>query len=74
MLAFDNLNLHYLSSGFDVDVMLPAGLSSDQLASLEQVDFDALRRTLGARQIGLPEACGMSRLPPYGARGDSGVD
>jgi cation diffusion facilitator family transporter len=52
-LTFDNLNLHYLSSGFDIDVMLPVDLSNDQLASLEQVDFDALRQKLGARQIRL---------------------
>jgi cation diffusion facilitator family transporter len=52
-LTFDNLNLHYLSRGFDIDVMLPADLSNDQLASLDQVDFDALRQKLGARQIRL---------------------
>jgi cation diffusion facilitator family transporter len=50
---FDNLNLHYLSSGFDIDVMLPASLSNDQLAGLEQVDFDALKQKLGAREIRL---------------------
>jgi cation diffusion facilitator family transporter len=50
-LTYDNLNLHYLSSGFDIDVMLPAGLSDEQLSSLEHVDFDALKRKLGAREI-----------------------
>ena len=50
-LAYNALNLHYLSSGFDIDVTLPADLSDDQLASLERGDFDALKRKLGAREI-----------------------
>ena len=50
-LAYNALNLHYLSSGFDIDVTLPADLSDDQLASLQPGDFDALKRKLGAREI-----------------------
>ncbi|MFK4440455.1 cation diffusion facilitator family transporter [Caballeronia udeis] len=50
-LTYNALNLHYLSSGFDIDVTLPADLSDDQLASLEPGDFDALKRKLGAREI-----------------------
>lgn len=49
--TFDNLNLHYLSSGFEIDVMLPASLSNDQLANLAHVDFDALKQKLGVREI-----------------------
>jgi cation diffusion facilitator family transporter len=49
--AYSALNLHYLSSGFDIDVTLPADLSDDQLASLETGDFDTLKRKLGAREI-----------------------
>jgi hypothetical protein len=45
------LNLHYLSSGFDINVTLPADLTDDQLARLEPGDSDALKRTLGAREI-----------------------
>jgi cation diffusion facilitator family transporter len=50
-LTYNALNLHYLSSGFDIDVTLPADLTDDQLASLEAGDFDALKRKLGAREI-----------------------
>jgi len=50
-IAYSALNLHYLSSGFDIDVTLPADLSDDQLASLVPGDFDALKRKLGAREI-----------------------
>ncbi|CAH2803799.1 MAG: Cobalt/zinc/cadmium resistance protein CzcD [uncultured Caballeronia sp.] len=50
-LTYNALNLHYLSSGFDIDVTLPADLSDDQLASLEPGDFDVLKRKLGAREI-----------------------
>ena len=50
-LTYSALNLHYLSSGFDIDVTLPADLTDDQLASLDPVDFDALKRKLGAREI-----------------------
>jgi hypothetical protein len=60
-LTYDNLNLHYLSSGFDIDVTLPAGLSDEQLGSLAHVDFDALKRKLGAREIRLARAV---RNPP----------
>jgi cation diffusion facilitator family transporter len=49
--AYSALNLHYLSSGFDIDVTLPADLSDDQLASLETGDFDTLKRKLGIREI-----------------------
>jgi cation diffusion facilitator family transporter len=50
-LTYTALNLHYLSSGFDIDVTLPAGLSDDQLGNLESGDFDGLKRELGARDI-----------------------
>ena len=50
-LTYSALNLHYLSSGLDIDVTLPADLSDGQLASLELGDFDALKRKLGAREI-----------------------
>jgi cation diffusion facilitator family transporter len=50
-LTYNALNLHYLSSGFDIDVTLPADLTDHQLASLEAGDFDALKRKLGAREI-----------------------
>ncbi len=50
-LTYNALNLHYLSSGFDINVTLPADLTDDQLARLEPGDFDALKRKLGAREI-----------------------
>jgi cation diffusion facilitator family transporter len=53
---FESLNLHYLSDGFHIDVVLPAALTTPQLAALEQIDFCALKRTLGARDIRLAQA------------------
>ena len=50
-LTYSALNLHYLSSGFDIDVTLAEDLTGDRLASLERGDFDALKRKLGAREI-----------------------
>jgi hypothetical protein len=47
--------LHYLSDGFHIDVVLPAALTKHQLAALEQIDFSALKRTLGAREIRLAQ-------------------
>jgi hypothetical protein len=59
-LACDTLNLHYLSRGFDVDVLLPAASSAEELAQsqerLANVDFDALQRRLGAREIRIARA------------------
>jgi hypothetical protein len=60
-LTYDNLNLHYLSGGFGIDVTLPAGLSNEQLGSLEHVDFDALKRKLGAHEIRIAR---IVRNPP----------
>jgi hypothetical protein len=50
-MCFDQLTLQYLSSGFEVDVLLPADLSHDQLTKLKQINFDGLKNELGARQI-----------------------
>lgn len=50
-MTFDQLNLHYLSSGFEIDVLLPADPSNDQIEKLKQVNFDALKKELGASQI-----------------------
>jgi len=52
-MSFDQLNLHYLSSGFEIDVLLPSDSSNDQIAKLQQVDFNALKNELGARHIRL---------------------
>ncbi|SAL18921.1 cation diffusion facilitator family transporter [Caballeronia turbans] len=52
----ESLNLHYLSSGFNVDVMLPAPGAPDTAAKLESIDFDALRRKIGAREIHIAQA------------------
>jgi cation diffusion facilitator family transporter len=50
-LSLESLNLHYLSSGFDIDIVLPAS-ADDRIADrLSKVDFDALKRSLGARRI-----------------------
>lgn len=59
-LTCDMLNLHYLSRGFDVDVLLPAVSNAEELAQsqerLAKVDFDALKRRLGAREIRIARA------------------
>jgi cation diffusion facilitator family transporter len=59
-LSFDAMNLHYLSRGFDVDLLLPALASAEESAQaderLAKVDFEALRRRLGAREIRVARA------------------
>ncbi|WP_375508172.1 cation diffusion facilitator family transporter [uncultured Caballeronia sp.] len=52
-MSFDQLNLHYLSSGFEIDVLLPSDSSDAQIGKLRQIDFDTLRKELGVRQIRL---------------------
>ena len=55
-LSLETLNLHYLSGGFDVDVMLPSSKTHDAASRLEAIDFDALRRQIGAREIRVTQA------------------
>ncbi|CAL8472459.1 cation transporter [Caballeronia novacaledonica] len=55
-LAVETLNLHYLSSGFNVDVMLPAPGAEDTAAKLKSIDLDALKRKIGAREINIAQA------------------
>ncbi|KQR79651.1 cation diffusion facilitator family transporter [Burkholderia sp. Leaf177] len=69
-IGFDQLNLHYLSSGFEIDVLLPFDSSNDQIAKLEQVDVAALKKDLGARHIrfarsikGVPETRHVTGIP-----------
>jgi cation diffusion facilitator family transporter len=50
-LSVDALNLHYLKRGFDVEILLPPAKSGDTESRLASVDLDALRQTLGAREI-----------------------
>ncbi|SAL42020.1 cation diffusion facilitator family transporter [Caballeronia arvi] len=54
-----SLNLHYLGSGFSVDVMLPASSAGDTTARLSAIDFDALRRQIGARELHVAQALGL---------------
>ncbi|SPB14297.1 cation diffusion facilitator family transporter [Caballeronia novacaledonica] len=60
-LAVETLNLHYLSSGFNVDVTLPATGAADAAAKLKSIDFDALRRKIGAREIHVAQALDLAR-------------
>ena len=55
-LTIATLNLHYLSGGFDIDVVLPASSGRDVAASLKAIDLAALRRRLGAREIRVTQA------------------
>ena len=48
------VNIHYLSTGLDVTVILPAALSGASAADAQtpgRVDLDALKRRLGARKL-----------------------
>ncbi len=60
-LSVESLNLHYLGSGFDIDVMLPGELSESEKARLKRVDFDVLKRQLGAREIRIAQSMSAAR-------------
>ncbi|OTP67583.1 cation diffusion facilitator family transporter [Caballeronia sordidicola] len=62
-MSFDQLNLHYLSSGFEIDVLLPSDSSDAQIGKLRQIDFDTLRKELGVRQIRLARSVQPESLP-----------
>ncbi|KVP21869.1 cation diffusion facilitator family transporter [Burkholderia multivorans] len=49
------INLHYLSTGLEIDVTLPAETDSDA-ALADKLDIDALKRQFGARRIGFTRA------------------
>ncbi|MDN8012494.1 cation diffusion facilitator family transporter [Burkholderia multivorans] len=49
------INLHYLSTGLEIDVTLPAQTSSDAVLA-DKLDIDALKRQFGARRIGFTRA------------------
>jgi cation diffusion facilitator family transporter len=62
-LAVETLNLHYLSSGFNVDVMLPAPGAEDTAAKLKSIDLDALKRKIGASEIHIAQALDLAPAP-----------
>src|SRR6185437_9480564 len=49
------VNIHYLSTGLDVQMVLPAGACGGQgtgsAANFAQIDLEALKRRLGARKV-----------------------
>jgi hypothetical protein len=56
--------MHYLSTGLDVEVVLPAAGSRTAQSDapyLARIDLDALRRSLGARKLNVLQ--GLSALP-----------
>ncbi|BBP97777.1 cation efflux protein [Burkholderia sp. SFA1] len=55
-LPVEALNLHYLGSGFSVDVVLAASSTMDTAIRLKAIDFDALKRQIGAREIRVAQA------------------
>jgi cation diffusion facilitator family transporter len=67
-LAFDSLTLHYLSRGFDVDVLLPPVTNGEERAQADErlgkVDFEALKRKLGAREIRVAHAMRIPATSP----------
>ncbi|MDR5755587.1 cation diffusion facilitator family transporter [Caballeronia sp. LZ035] len=62
-LAVQSLGLHYLSGGFDVEIVLPAPAAQDTAARLGAIDFDALGRRVGARELRVTQALVLSRAP-----------
>lgn len=65
-LSVQSLGLHYLSGGFAVEIVLPAPAAQDTDARLVAIDFDALARRIGAREIRLTQALDLSRAPQPG--------
>ena len=62
-LAAANVNLHYLSTGLDIDVTLqPSRLDAleSEAHRLERVDLDALKDRLGARRLNVTHAVDVS--------------
>jgi hypothetical protein len=59
-LSVQSLGLHYLSAGFDVEIVLPAPAAEDIAARLEAIDFDALRRRIGAHDIRVTQALAVT--------------
>ncbi|WP_250498874.1 cation diffusion facilitator family transporter [Caballeronia sp. GAWG1-5s-s] len=68
-LSVDTLNLHYLKRGFDVEIVLPYAAESKTAPRLADVDLDALRQRLGARQIRVTQAVKVAA--PQAARNAS---
>lgn len=46
------INLHYLSTGLEIDVTLDAAAGDTDAALAGRLDVDALKRQFGARRIG----------------------
>ncbi|WP_250452719.1 cation diffusion facilitator family transporter [Caballeronia sp. ATUFL_M2_KS44] len=63
-LSADALNLHYLKRGFDVEIVLPHVAESDSASRLASIDLDALRRTLGAREIRVAQKMKHAAVQP----------
>lgn len=62
-LAAANVNLHYLSTGLDIDVTLqPSRLDAleSEVHRLERVDLEALKDRLGARRLNVTHAVDVS--------------
>jgi cation diffusion facilitator family transporter len=59
-LSVETLNLHYLSSGFNIDVTLPASCAADAATRLKSIDLDALGRKIGAREIHVAQALDLA--------------
>ncbi len=59
------VNLHYLSSGLEIDVALAAEAHATPggAGPVAQLDLDALRRRLGARRIGITRALADAPQP-----------
>ncbi|WP_244814714.1 cation diffusion facilitator family transporter [Caballeronia sp. Lep1P3] len=66
-LSVETLNLHYLKRGFDVEIVLPPAPQSETAPRLATVDLDALRQTLGAREIRVTQQMRLAAPKPASA-------
>nr|WKF58018.1 putative cation efflux system protein [Paraburkholderia busanensis] len=65
------INIHYLSTGLGVDVVLPTRSANGEALDLARIDLDALKRRLGARKLNVLQEL-PSRQEPGDASNENG--
>ncbi|VXC59435.1 Cation diffusion facilitator family transporter [Burkholderia sp. 8Y] len=63
-LSVDTLNLHYLKRGFDVEIVLPVATGNETAPRLANLNLEALRQRLGARQVRVTQAVKLAAPQP----------
>lgn len=69
-LSVETLNLHYLKRGFDVEIILPLAAEKETASRIAEVDLDALRQRLGAREIRVTQALKTAGRKPAPSASD----